>query len=194
MAIGWSSYLNNFLENAFGWHIPEMLRTPMIVSGDECLLSHGGNNNWYGHDSAELAHFDWGLAERGADGFRRFLSGLAELRRTHPALGRTRHLTEGDVTWHEDRWDDPESRFLAFTLRDETGEAGDLYAAFNAHGFSVAAALPAVPAGHARWRRWVDTNLPSPRDWTPGGNESGVSGGSYEVAPHSAIVLIASKK
>jgi hypothetical protein len=23
-----------------------------------------------------------------------------------------------DVTWHEDRWDDPESRFLAFTLHD----------------------------------------------------------------------------
>ena len=32
-AIGWSSYLNNFLGNAIGWHIPEMLRTPMIVSG-----------------------------------------------------------------------------------------------------------------------------------------------------------------
>ena len=168
--------------------------TPMIVSGDECLLSHQGNNNWYGHDSAALAHFDWEQAERGGpDGFRRFMSGLAELRRTHPALGRTRHLREEDVTWHEDRWDDPESRFLAFTLRDETGEAGDLYAAFNAHGFSVAAALPPVPEGYRRWRRWVDTNLPSPRDWTPGGNEGGVSGERYEVAPHSAVVLVASK-
>ena len=168
--------------------------TPMIVSGDECLLSHQGNNNWYGHDSAALAHFDWEQAERGGpDGFRRFMSGLAELRRTHPALGRTRHLREEDVTWHEDRWDDPESRFLAFTLRDETGEAGDLYAAFNAHGFSVAAALPPVPEGYRRWRRWVDTNLPSPRDWTPGGTEGGVSGERYEVAPHSAVVLVASK-
>lgn len=167
--------------------------TPMIVSGDEYLMSHLGNNNWYGHDSAALAHFDWGLAERGADGFRRFVAGLAELRRTHPALGRTRFLKGEDVTWHEDRWDDPESRFLAFTLRDGAEGFGDLYAAFNAHGFSVAAALPPVPAGYVRWRRWVDTNLPSPRDWTPGGNESGINGGSYEVAPHSAIVLIASK-
>jgi APA family basic amino acid/polyamine antiporter len=32
-AIGWSDYLNNFLMNAVGWQIPEMLRTPMIVSG-----------------------------------------------------------------------------------------------------------------------------------------------------------------
>jgi len=168
--------------------------TPMIVSGDEYLMSHQGNNNWYGHDSAALSHFDWEQAERGGDGFRRFISGLAELRRTHPALGRTRFLKESDVTWHEDRWDDPESRFLAFTLRDETEEFGDLYAAFNAHGFPVAAALPPVPPGYSKWRRWVDTNLPSPRDWTPGGNEGGVSGGSYEVAPHSAIVLVASKK
>jgi hypothetical protein len=31
-AIGWSAYLNNFL-NAAGWHIPTMLRSPMIVAG-----------------------------------------------------------------------------------------------------------------------------------------------------------------
>lgn len=36
-AIGWSDYLNNFLNNAFGWHIPEMLRSPMIVA----TASHG---------------------------------------------------------------------------------------------------------------------------------------------------------
>lgn len=168
--------------------------TPMVASGDEYLASRQGNNNWYGHDSAALAWFDAGAAERGAGGFRRFLSGLAELRRTHPALGRERHLGEGDVTWHEDRWDDAESRFLAFTLRDETEKVGDLYAAFNAHGFPVAASLPPVPSGYAKWRRWVDTNLPSPRDWTPGGNEGGVSGGTYEVSPHSAVVLVASKK
>nr|WP_315256096.1 amino acid permease [uncultured Duganella sp.] len=32
VAIGWSDYLNNFLNNAFGWHIPEMLRSPTIVA------------------------------------------------------------------------------------------------------------------------------------------------------------------
>ncbi len=32
-AIGWSAYLNNFMENAFGWHIPMALRSPMIVLG-----------------------------------------------------------------------------------------------------------------------------------------------------------------
>jgi len=44
-AIGWSDYLNNFLNNAFGWHIPELLRTPMIVSTDHGIEIHGGHIN-----------------------------------------------------------------------------------------------------------------------------------------------------
>ena len=166
--------------------------TPMVVSGDEYLQSHGGNNNWYGHDSA-LAWYDWGEADKGAGGFTRFLSGLARLRSRHAALGRTTFLTDADVTWHEDRWDDPESRFLAFTLRDPAPRtagpySGDLYAAFNAHSHSVTVPLPGPPSG-ATWRRCVDTNLPPPRDWTEGGN-AGVET-HYTLAPGSAIVLIA---
>ena len=44
-AIGWSSYLNNFLDNAFGWQIPEMLRTPMIVSGPSGVEFNYGHIN-----------------------------------------------------------------------------------------------------------------------------------------------------
>jgi amino acid transporter len=44
-AIGWSAYLNNFIENAFGWHIPEALRSPMIVSGKGGLELHWGKIN-----------------------------------------------------------------------------------------------------------------------------------------------------
>jgi len=32
-AIGWSDYLNNFLQNAFGWRIPAALHSPMVVLG-----------------------------------------------------------------------------------------------------------------------------------------------------------------
>lgn len=43
-----------------------------------------------------------------------------------------------DITWHEDNWDNPDSRFLAWTLHDsKEGGAGDVYIAFNAHGFQV---------------------------------------------------------
>ena len=44
-AIGWSSYLNNFLGNAFDWQIPAMLRTPMIVSGPNGVEFHPGQFN-----------------------------------------------------------------------------------------------------------------------------------------------------
>ena len=44
-AIGWSAYLNNFLGNAIGWQIPEMLRSPLIVSGPHGVEIHGGHIN-----------------------------------------------------------------------------------------------------------------------------------------------------
>ncbi|MBA5639212.1 amino acid permease [Duganella sp. LX20W] len=44
-AIGWSDYLNNFLVNAFGWHIPSLLRSPMIVSGANGIEFHPGHIN-----------------------------------------------------------------------------------------------------------------------------------------------------
>lgn len=98
------------------------------------------------------------------------------------------------MTWHEDRWDDAESRFLAFTLHDTAGADGGesghgaLYAAFNAHGHAVAVDLPAPPPGR-RWARVVDTNLPAPRDFVPGGN-AGVEA-RYTLTAHSAILLLA---
>jgi basic amino acid/polyamine antiporter, APA family len=44
-SIGWSAYLNNFIENAFGWHIPEWLRSPMIVNGKNGVEWHFGQFN-----------------------------------------------------------------------------------------------------------------------------------------------------
>jgi basic amino acid/polyamine antiporter, APA family len=44
-AVGWSAYLNNFLGNAFGWQIPEMLRSPMFVPGPHGVQFHGGQIN-----------------------------------------------------------------------------------------------------------------------------------------------------
>lgn len=44
-SIGWSAYLNNFISNAFHLQIPEMLRSPMIVSGANGVEFHPGNFN-----------------------------------------------------------------------------------------------------------------------------------------------------
>ena len=44
-SIGWSAYLNNFLQNAFNWQIPGMLRSSMITSGEHGVEIHPGRIN-----------------------------------------------------------------------------------------------------------------------------------------------------
>lgn len=159
--------------------------TPMMVMGDELAWTHYGNNNWYGHDN-KMTQLQWAQGDEEKQGLRRFVSELIKFRRSHPALGRAEFLGPNDVVWHENNWDNAESRFLAMTLKGNGGP--DIYAAFNAHSFSVDVGLP--PAGHGKkWCRLVDTNLPSPRDFTPGGN-NGVSA-SYSLQGYACIVLIA---
>ena len=170
-------------------HLALMLSqgTPMILAGDEYAQTRHGNNNWYGHDSP-LTWFDWdGLEGAREDGWFRFYSGLIKFRRESPLLGRGSFMGPEDVTWHEAHWEDESSRFLAFSLHDRDAGA-DLYAAFNAHDFAVHVTLPQPPQGR-RWARVVDTNLPSPRDFVPGGN-AGVDP-EYAVQPYSSILLMA---
>jgi len=161
--------------------------TPMIVSGDEYGATRGGNNNWYGHDT-EMTWFDWDALKATKDDFTRFYSHMLKWRRECPLLGRTTFMGSEDITWHEDNWDDDESRFLAFTLHDRGQGCGDVYVALNAHNFEVQAALPAPTSG-CKWARLVDTNLPTPRDFTPGGN-SGITGDTYGITAYSSIILV----
>ncbi|GBF96584.1 isoamylase-type starch debranching enzyme [Raphidocelis subcapitata] len=161
---------------------------PMIVMGDEIAQTHYGNNNWYGHDNG-ISHMHWDTAdqpERAA--LLRFASELIRFRRACPLLRRSEFLRPQDITWHEHDWANAESRFLAWTLHDTDGKGcGDLYFAFNAHPFEVRAALPQPPAGQ-KWSRVVDTSLPPPKDFTPGGN-AGVDP-EYGVSPFGAIMLM----
>lgn len=91
------------------------------------------------------------------------------------------------MTWHEDNWDNDESKFLAFTWHGGKLNSGDIFCALNAHSFEINFKLPSAPSGQ-KWRRLVDTNLPSPKDITPGGN-AGVDP-SYSIQGFSSIVLI----
>ncbi|CAI7779639.1 unnamed protein product [Closterium sp. NIES-53] len=136
--------------------------TPMMLMGDEYGHTRNGNNNSYGHDTA-LNHFLWNQLDQARSSLFRFTAAVNRLRSWHPALGQADFLSPRDITWHEDNWDNYESRFLAFSLHDVSRTCGDLYVAFNAHSFAVDAGLPPPPAGR-QWVRLVDTNLPSPRD------------------------------
>ncbi|OMP01291.1 hypothetical protein COLO4_12004 [Corchorus olitorius] len=182
--------------------------TPMMLMGDEYGHTRYGNNNSYGHDTA-LNNFQWQQLDARKDNHFRFFSEVIKFRLTHPVFRHDNFLSKGDVTWHEDNWDNPESKFLAFTLHDQSG--GDIYLAFNALDYFVKVSIPPPPPKR-HWCRvisvihkcnfkWlllishipystlisVDTNLPSPKDFVP----EGVPGieSTYNLAPYSSILL-----
>jgi glycogen operon protein len=176
---------------------------PMLLGGDEFLRTQAGNNNAWCQDDA-TSWVDWTLAERNAD-FLRFVRQLIALRRRHPVLRRRTFLTGGrdgrppDIVWHGVEPCRPdfsyESRSLAFALDgrlvDRPGVVDrDIYVAVNAWKEPLQFSIPASPTGR-RWRRTVDTALPSPED------AQGLDDGpvvsvlqSYRVESHAMIVLV----
>ncbi|XP_020111009.1 isoamylase 3, chloroplastic isoform X1 [Ananas comosus] len=158
--------------------------TPMMLMGDEYGHTRYGNNNSYGHDTA-INHFQWGQLEARKNGHFRFFSEMIKFRHKHPVLHQDKFLTKHDVTWHEDSWENHDSKFLAFTLH-ERKFGGDIYLAFNAHHYVVEAIIPSPPHMR-RWHRVVDTNLQSPNDIVPEGVP--FSGPRYKIAPNSSILL-----
>ena len=162
---------------------------PMLLSGDEYAQTRHGNNNWYGHDN-ELTQFDWVELEKQKESgeWYQFYRNMIHFRKECPLLGRQEFLSRDCITWHEDNWEDTQSKFLAFSLHDRDHRYhGDLYCAINAHNFEVTVHLP-NPGSGRRWCRIVDTNLPAPRDFVAGGN-AGVEG-TYRMQSHSVIVLV----
>lgn len=157
--------------------------TPMMLMGDEYGHTRYGNNNSYGHDTT-INHFQWGQLDTRKSNHFRFFAKAIKFRRTHPVFHQENFLNKGDVTWHEDNWDNYDSKFLAFTLHDNNG--GDIYLAFNAHDYSVGASIPQPPVNR-NWFRVVDTNLESPNDFVPDG-VPGI-GSTYNIAPYSSILL-----
>ncbi|RLM86845.1 isoamylase 3, chloroplastic [Panicum miliaceum] len=168
------------------FHVALMISqgTPMMLMGDEYGHTRYGNNNSYGHDT-HINNFQWGQLEERKDGHFRFFSEMIKFRHNHPMLRRDRFLSKNDVTWHEDCWENQESKFLAFTIHDHNS-GGDIYLAFNAHEYFVDAVIPPPPQ-HKSWSRVVDTNLESPNDIVPEGVP--LTGSGYRIAPYSCILL-----
>jgi glycogen operon protein len=149
---------------------------PMILGGDELLRTQHGNNNAWCQDN-EIGWVDWSLASRHAD-YLRFVRQVIALRRRHPAL-RRRTFFRGagrglppDIAWHGVEPAQPDfsydSHSLAFTLDgrqcDRPGVIDrDFYVVINAYWEPLAFRVPPSPS-RRRWRRTVDTALPSPDD------------------------------
>ena len=159
---------------------------PMFRAGDEFLNTQFGNNNPYNQDN-EISWLDWSHFQANQDMFRFFKSMIA-FRKAHPSLCRSRFWRE-DISWYGvGRTVDlsPDSRSLAFCLHGASQTDNDIYVMINAYW----EALPfRIQEGEPRnWLRVVDTDLPSPADFSQDGLP--LQSLIYEVAPRSVVVLV----
>jgi glycogen operon protein len=158
---------------------------PLLLMGDEFGRTQGGNNNAYCQDN-EISWVDWSLAHKNA-GLLRFASMLIGLRKKYMALGREEFVRR--ITWHGLRPGEPdwtgEKRALAFQLHGQPG----FLVLFNAHWEAQRFSLPVN--GPWRWRRLVDTNLPSPHDILEEQHAVVLRPADhYIVSPRSTVILI----
>lgn len=171
---------------------------PMLLAGDEVLRTQEGNNNAWCQDNA-LSWLDWSLMER-ESAMLRFVRGLIALRKRHPSLQR-RNFFSGkplpgselpDITWHgtklgEPDWDDPEARWLAFTLAPMRQDEDLLHVLINMDARARVFELPALSA--ARWHLAVDTGRASPVDLTSPADQSALESNQQLARARSILVL-----
>jgi glycogen operon protein len=162
---------------------------PLLLMGDEFGRTQKGNNNAYCQDS-EISWVDWSLGQKNA-GLVRFTALMIALRKRYFAISREQFVNR--VTWHGLRVGDPDwtglSRALAFQMHGWHGQPG-FYVMCNASWNAQKFHLPPLD-GQWRWKRIVDTNLPSPDDIVE--EKQAVSlhpADHYIVAPRSTVILI----
>ena len=154
---------------------------PMFRAGDEFLNTQFGNNNPYNQDN-EISWLDWSQLKANQDIFR-FFKGMIAFRKSHPSLCRSRFWRE-DISWYGvgptvDL--SPESRSLAFCLHGASQGDDDIYVMINAYWqelqFQIQEGAP------QDWVRIVDTDLPSPHDFS----ECWFTAAAVDLSSSSAI-------
>jgi len=159
---------------------------PMFRAGDEFLNTQFGNNNPYNQDN-EIGWLDWSQLKANQDIFR-FFKCMIAFRKAHPSLCRSRFWRE-DISWYGTG---PavdmslDSRSLAFCLHGASQGDVDIYVMINAYWeklqFQIQEGAP------QDWARIVDTDLPSPNDFSECGLPLQQS--IYQVAARSIVVLV----
>jgi isoamylase len=158
---------------------------PMFRAGDEFLNTQSGNNNPYNQDN-EISWLDWSQLQANQDMFR-FFKAMIAFRKSHPSLCRSRFWRE-DISWYGvgptvDL--SPDSRSLAFCLHGASQGDDDIYVMINAYWqelqFKIQEGAP------QDWVRILDTDLPSPDDFS--GLGLPLQQSTYEVGARSIVVL-----
>ncbi len=167
--------------------------------GDESLRSQRGNNNAWCHDGPAW-WLDWDAAPR-TQGFHRFVAGLLELRRRHPALRGGAPGANG-LEWSNVGRDPVEARLghHRAVLRLAGPDGQDLLLLVNGELEPERFALPVAPAGRA-WHDVVDTAASPPADFTPladiprsaPSGRGGTSASAVLSLPPRSLVLLAAR-
>ncbi len=155
---------------------------PMVVAGDECRRTQGGNNNAYCQDNA-VSWFDWERVQEHRE-LVRFCKALIHFRRQQPTV-RRRSFPRGDgqgnggrpeVAWFDStgqptNWDGNDLLLTCLwnrltTPSADSGSGGDLLLVLNATEDTRYFTFPPI-AAQDRWRLFVDTAAKTPNDIFP---------------------------
>jgi len=192
---------------------------PMVLSGDECFRTQGGNNNAYCQDNA-TSWFDWTLVERHPE-LSGFVAELIRFRLNNPTLRRRSFLVGGssadghlpDVEWFAPSgepidWNADEGSLVCFfsaptperLLEEGDASAGGIHGTprhvlllLHAGSLPRTFSLPRHPAVRGLpWKAFVHTGRPAPEDVHPEGTGPLIDvEGPLEVPERSLVCLVA---
>ncbi|KPF66277.1 glycogen debranching protein [Bosea sp. AAP35] len=169
--------------------------SPMILAGDECGHSNGGNNNVYCQDN-ELAWMKWDELTDRDKALTGFVQRVTKLRADHPIFRRSSFRDGCILRWvnpaggdqQEEHWDDEGLRAIGLLMHMPDVERGgdEALILFNAFDGDVPFKIPPrVKAGS--WSVVLDTD-------TGPGSDEGRKGlkadAELTLSPRSLIVLM----
>jgi len=169
--------------------------TPMLLGGDECRRTQGGNNNAYCQDN-ETSWYDWNFPEQHKDIFD-FTRGMIAFRQAHPVLSEEQFYTDTEIQWFSSHggaphWDDPHEKQLACLVHEDENHA--LCLMFNAATEAVDFNLPPVMPG-TQWHLAIDTSHNAPQNMVAEDREQiGKDSQTYHLSPRSSAILLARKQ
>ena len=128
---------------------------------------------------------------------------MIAFRKHHPNVRRERFFTgqanehgQKDINWHScqlfsPEWFNPNSRVLAYTIWG-LAQDDDIHIMLNMENKELDFEIPSLQG--KRWRKVIDTALPSPMDIVEPGQEKVVPRGVCHVKSHSVVVLISERR
>lgn len=165
---------------------------PMLLCGDECRRTQGGNNNAYCQDN-ETSWYDWTALEQHQEIYR-FTRGLIAFRRAHPIVSQEHFYTDAEIHWVGPQgglphWTDPKEKQLACLIHEDEQRA--LCLLFNAGTEAAAFHLSPMPTG-TRWHCAVDTGHDAPQDLFGTGDEPPLDHSqAYHLSARTSAILVA---